>query len=384
MQDYQGTVLPGPSESLVGLNATSDFRVLFKKQVNVAVGKGGIYYYSEACSSRIIGVDSQLLVARDADANVVRQAEPGKAPNTVRLDVIGPSLTWFWQQYGAEKYFNQNLAFIRELERNLNLESALHGQGVRYEVQAQVNQLGVMYGSPLTYFLEVGDRIKNHQVDQVLICLDPSGLGKELVMFEFNRTVDDLGMLPQQADWVSMNGDQRYKELGPLTRGLIDWVKAHPQESRKFGYFDGAGRFFFNIGAVEMFKYPRLAQFATDLMRKALLRDQALAQKYGAKIAVAILPTRPIVEVGEKGGDEFKESLDGATMDGSIADLCKELGIPCYDADEPMRVVAMSAYPLFIPGDSHYMPRGGGWMASMLARVMTGTIPNVTPDRSQP
>jgi hypothetical protein len=30
------------------------------------------------------------------------------------------------------------------------------------------------------------------------------------------------------------------------------------------------------------------------------------------------------------------------------------------------------------------MPRGHGWMASMLARVMTGTIANVPPDRSQP
>ncbi|HTB34947.1 MAG TPA: hypothetical protein VK842_08795, partial [bacterium] len=286
MQDYQGTVLPGPSDSLVGINATSDFRVLFKKKLNVAVGPGGILYYSEACSSRIIGVDSQLLVPRDADANLVRQAEPGKPANTIRLDVVGASITWFWQQYGKEKYFNQNLAFVRELERNLNLESALHGQGLRYEVQAHVNQLGVMYGSPLTYFLEVGDRIKDHHVDQVLICIDPAGLGRELTLFYFNRTVDDLGMLPPQADWESMNGAERYKELGPVTRGLIDWVKANPKEADEFAYFDGVGRLLFRCTDMELLKYPRMQQFAKDLMRKALLRDMALAQKYGAKISV--------------------------------------------------------------------------------------------------
>ncbi|HTB33402.1 MAG TPA: hypothetical protein VK842_00940, partial [bacterium] len=375
MQDYQGTVLPGPSEGMTGINASSDFRTLLKKKLNVAVGPGGILYYSEACSARIIGVDSQLLVPRDADANNVRQPEPGKPPHTIRLDVIGASITWFWQQYGAEKYFNQNLAFIRELERNLNLESALHGQGIRYEVQAHVNQLGVMHGSPLTYFLQIGDRIKGHQVDQVLICMDPASLGRELCLFYFNRTVDDLGMLPQQADWESMNGGERYKELGPVTRGLIDWVKANPKEAGEFASFDGVGRLTFKCSDVQLLKYPRMQQFAKDLMRKALLKDMALAKKYGATVAVAIIPNRNIVEVGEGGGDEFKEGLDGAYIDQPIWDLCKELGIPCYDADEPMRVVALGAYPLFIPADSHYMPRGHGWMASMLARVMTGTIP---------
>jgi hypothetical protein len=384
MFDYQGTLLPGPSENLMGINGTSDFRMLLKKHLEAVVGPGGVFYFAEACSSRIIGVDPNLLVPRDADANMVRQKEPPKPPNTIRLDVIGASLTWFWQQYGGEKAFNENLAFIRELERNLNLESALHGQGVRYEVLAHVNQLGVMFGSPLTYFLEVGDRIKGHQVDQVLICLDPADLGKEIELFEFNRTVDDLGMLPPQADWNDLNGEQRYKELGPLTREFIDWVKAHPAESQDWGYIDGVGRFFFKVRDVELLKYPRVAQFAMALMRKALLRNQALAAKYGAKISVAILPSRNVVEVGEKGGDEFKEGLDGAYIDQPIWDVCKELGIPCYDTTEPMRAVALGAYPLFIPSDSHYMPRGHGWMASMLARVMTGTIPNVPPDRTQP
>ena len=384
MQDYQGTLLPGPSPSLAGINGTSDFRVLLKKKLNAVVGPGGIVYYSEACSSRIIGVDTQLVVPRDADANNVRQQEPGKPPHTIRLDVIGASITWFWQSYGPEKTFNHNLAFIRELERNLNLESALHGQGTRYEVQANVNQLGLMHGSPITYFLQVGDRLKGHQVDQVLICMDPASLARELCLFYFNRTVDDLGMLPQQADWPSMTGDERYKELGPVTRGLIDWVKANPREAGEFAAFDDAGRLTFKCKDIQLLKYPRMQQFAKDLMRKALLKDQALAQKYGATIAVAIIPNRNIVEVGEQGGDEFKEGLEGAYMDQPVWDVCKELGIPCYDADEPMRLVALGAYPLFMPGDSHYEPRGHGWLASMLARVMTGGIANVPPDRSQP
>jgi hypothetical protein len=384
MLDYQGTLLPGPSDNLIGLQGTSDFRVLLKKKLNVVMGPGGIQYYAEACSDRIIGVDTQLLVARDADANIVRQAEPGKPANTIRLDVIGASITWFWQQYGGEKYFNENLAFIRELERNLNLESALRGQGLHYEVQAHVNQLGLMNGSPVTYFLQIGDRIKDHQVDQVLICMDPASLGKELTLFYFNRTVDDLGVLPPQADWESMNGAERYKELGPVTRSLLDWCKANPKEASEFSAFDGAGRLIYKCSDQNLLKYPRMAQFARELIHKALVKDMALAAKYGAKVSVAIIPNRNIVEVGEKGGDEFKEGLDGAYIDQPIWDACKELGVPCYDADEPMRVVALGAYPLFIPSDSHYMPRGHGWMASMLARVMTGSIANVTPDRSQP
>jgi hypothetical protein len=386
MYDYQGTNLPGRAAdaTMIGPNATSDFRMLLKKTLSAVAGPGGILYYSEACSSRIIGVDTQLLVPKDADANLMRQYEPGKPANTVRLDVVGASITWFWQQYGPEKTFNENLAFIRELERNLNLEEALHGQGKRYEVLAQVNQLGVMDGSPLTYFLQVGDRLKDHQVDQVLICLDPAAIGREVCLFYFNRTVDDLGMLPQQADWESKNGAERYKDLGPITRGLIDWAKANPKEASEFCTFDAVGRFIFKYRDIEMLRFPRMQQFAKDIFRKALTRDRDLAAKYGATVAVAIIPNRNIVEVGENGGDWYKEGLDGAFADQPIWELCKEMGIPVYDADEPMRAVALTAYPLFIPADSHYMPRGHGWMASMLARVMTGTIPNVPPDRSQP
>jgi hypothetical protein len=382
MTDYQGTLLPGPSPSLVGINATSDFRVLLKNNLQVISGPGGIFYFSEACSGRIIGVDGQLMVPNDADANNVRQQEPGKPANTIRLDVVGASLTWFWQQYGTEKTFNQNLAFIRELERNLNLESALHGQGKRYEVLAQVNQLGVMFGSPPTYFLEVGDRIKNHQVDQVLICVDHQSLNRELGNFLFNRTVDDLGVLPPQADWEGMTGPERYKQLGPITRGLIDWIKAHPDESRDWAYFDGIGRLWFK-GNTPL-AIPRLQQFILDILRKAFQRDQALAAKYGATVAVAILPARDVVEIGEKGGDDFYDHINGAWLDKQLFDLVTSMGMPCYDVVDPMRLVALGAYPLFVPADSHYMPRGHGWMASMVAREMTGSIPSIPPDRSQP
>jgi hypothetical protein len=298
-----------------------------------------------------------------------------------RLLVVGDSMVYFWREYGAEKAYNVNLSFIRQLEFNLNLESGLAGLDRRYEVLGQATQLGGMTGGAATYFLTLGEAVKRRQIDEVVITVDYMSLCKELFMFTTNRTVDDLATQPQAADWLTMDGDERYKELGPLTRGFIDWVKAHPAESKAYVRFDQTGRLGFLKPDREILAWPPFTAFGVAVMRKALLRCQALARAQGATVSILLLPSRDLVEVGEAGGDDYYGHLNPAAMDRPLADMAAAIGVKCYGLTEAMRLLALPLYPLIIPGDHHYNFRGQGWLASMLARLMTGGLEIPIPNR---
>jgi hypothetical protein len=384
LSDYQGTLLTGPSADLVGINATSDRRVLLKQQISVQTGTEGVFFVSECGGNRLIGVDSRLNFENSEDPNTIRQAETVKPAGTTRFALVGDSMSFFWQPGLAEKRENINLSFVRSLELQLNLDSALRGMGRRYEVLSWTRNLGSMNGCPATYVLQLGDSLWSHQIDEVLIQVDYRSLWQAVTTFISNRTVDDMPILDPQADWYSMGGKARYRELGPLTRGLIDWVREHPNESRGVAHLDN-GRFIFdhsedraNLGI------PRIQEFAVALMRKALLKCQALAKSHGASVAIYLLPTRDLVEMGEKGGYDYYENINHAWMDKSFSDMAASIGIPCYNLTEPARLMALPFFPLIVPADHHYNARAQGWLAEVLARQITGSLPNFTPDRSAP
>jgi hypothetical protein len=90
------------------------------------------------------------------------------------------------------------------------------------------------------------------------------------------------------------------------------------------------------------------------------------------------------VEIGENGGDDYYDHINHAWMDKPLADLAASIGMDCYNLTEPARLVALPFYPLVEPGDNHYTPRGQGWLAELLARQITGSLPLYTPDRSTP
>jgi len=371
--DYQGTVLAGPSADLIGINATSDRRILLKKDVSIAQGAGGVLYVSEPASNRVIGVDSQLLFDNDVDINAIRAYWP-KPDGTTRVLVVGDSMVFFRRSYTPEKRFNVNLDFARQLELNLNLESALRGQGRRYEVQCMADQLGPMTGGTATYFLAQAGRMDGRQIDEVLVVIDYMSLCKELFMFAGNRTVDDLATVPMQADWPSMSGAERYKEFGPLTRGLIDEVRTHPERFAGYMDVDGQGNLHFLKKDRDILALPRFQEFGAAVMRKALSRCKAEAGKNGARLSIVLLPSRDLVEIGELGGDDYYDHINPPYMDQPLADVAASLGIRCYNLTTVMRLVALPFYPLIDPRDHHYNFRAQGWAASMLAREMTGSL----------
>ena len=134
-------------------------------------------------------------------------------------------------------------------------------------------------------------------------------------MFCNNQTVDDLAVLGFQADWQDMDGAQRYRELGPLTKGLIDWVREHPKETKGVAHFSDRGCLVFD-DYPRFFSVPRFRDFAVAVMRKALLKCKAEAQSHGASVAIYVLPTRDLVEVRERGGDEeIKARVEGVYTD---------------------------------------------------------------------
>jgi len=396
LSDYQGTPLPGPSGYMIGINASADRRVMVPGDVNMAAGAGGVFYVSEHLCNRVIGVDSPLIFGNNDDVNNVRQTENPKPAGTIRLAVLGGSVSFYWFPGTPENRENINLSLIRELELRLNFESALKGTGKRYEVMPFVRILGRMNGSPSTFMFELGDDLWSRQIDEVLIQVDNQTLWREITMFCYNQTVDDLAVLGPQLDWQGMDGAQRYRKLGPLTRGLIDWVREHPKESKGVAHFDDKDNLVFDDNP-QPFSVPRIREFAVALMRKALLKCKAEAKAHGASVAIYLLPTRDLVEVREAGGDaEIKARVAGqstdygggpiyqALMDKPLADMAAGIGIPCYNLTEPMRLVAAPIYPLIVAGDQHYTPRAQGWIAEILARQITGDIPSYTPDRDAP
>jgi hypothetical protein len=384
LSDYQGTPLPGPSADMIGINATGDRRLMVPGDVNMAVGAGGVYYVCERVCNRVIGVDSQLFFKNDDEITDVRRKETAKPAGTFRLAVLGGSLSFFWQPYTPEKRENINLSMVRQLELRLNLESALNGTGRHYEVLPFVRVLGSMNGSPATFMFQLGDDLWKRQVDEVLIQVDYQTLWREITTFCYNQTVDDLAVLGYQLDWQSMDGAQRYKELGPLTRGLIDWVREHPEESKGVAHFDKNDNLVFDGDRRALLSVPRIREFALAVLRKALLKCKAEAAAHGASVAIFMLPTRDLVEVAEHGGDDQSDHIDEAFLDKPVADMAAGIGIPCYNLTEPMRLVAVPVYPLIIPDDAHYTARSQGWMAELLAREITGSIPSYTPDRDAP
>jgi hypothetical protein len=46
-----------------------------------------------------------------------------------------------------------------------------------------------------------------------------------------------------------------------------------------------------------------------------------------------------------------------------------ELGLPCLNLTDGVRLVDLPAYPLFKPGDDHYNERGHQWMGREAARL---------------
>ncbi|HTA17442.1 MAG TPA: hypothetical protein VK786_06830 [bacterium] len=383
ISDYQGTPLPGPSADMIGINASGDRRMLVPDDVNMVAGPGGFFYVCERTCNRVIGVDSHLFFGNNDEITTVRQTENPKPAGTIRLAVLGGSLSFFWQAQTPEKRENINLSLVRELELRLNLESALNGTGKRYEVMPFVRVLGSMNGSPSTFMFQLGDDLWSRQIDQVLIQVDYQTLWREVTMFCYNQTVDDLAVLGPQLDWQGMDGAERYKELGPLTRGLIDWVRAHPKECQGVAHFDKRGNLVFEADR-QLLSVPAIRAFALAVMRKALLKCKAEAQAHGATVAIYLLPTRDLVEVGEVGGDDYVDRMNHALMDKPLADLAADIGIPCYNLTEPIRLMAVPMYPIIIPNDHHYNSRAQGWIAEILAREITGSLPSYTPDRGEP
>ncbi|HTA16756.1 MAG TPA: hypothetical protein VK786_03315 [bacterium] len=401
LSDYQGTPLPGPSGYMIGINATSDRRTMVPGDVNMAVGAAGVFYVCERACNRVIGVDSPLIFGNGDDVNNVRQTENPKPAGCIRLAVLGSSLSFYWWDGSPENRENINLSLVRELELRLNLESALKGTGKRYEVLPFVRRLGEMNGSPSTFMFELGDELWSRQIDEVLIQVDYQTLWREVTTFCYNQTVDDLAVMGFQdewADWQYMDGAQRYRKLGPLTRGLIDWVREHPKESEGVAHFDGKGKLVFDDDRdlYQLLSVPRIREFALAVMRKALLKCKAEAKAHGASVAIYLLPTRNLVEVGELGGDaeiqarvgglftDDDDHINPAFMDKPLADMAAGIGVPCYNLTEAMRLVAVPMYPLIIPGDQHYNARAQGWIAEILARQITGDLPSYAPDRDSP
>lgn len=373
MNDYQGTPLLGPTADLVGINGNSDRRLLLKGPVGLAVGPEGMIYAAEAVSGRIVGADRQLFIDAGTDINVIRAGET-KPVGVKRLLLVGDSLAYFWRDYTPDKRFNVSLSFARQLELDLNLESALAGQGGRYEVEALTEQLGNMSGGTTSLYLTRADRVKGRGIDEVLIVVDYMSFTKELLMFANNQTDDDLATLGFQLDWQGMKGAERYKLYGPLRRGLVDDIRSHPLDYKGYADFDDKGNLRFLGDSRELYKLPRIQQFARDLLQKALLKCQARAAKDGATLSVVLLPTRDLVEMGEGGGDDFYEHLNADSLDAPILAAAHALKIPSYCLTPVMRLVALPFYPLIGKADHHYNHRGQGWLASMLARQMTGSL----------
>jgi sugar lactone lactonase YvrE len=365
MTDYQGTSLPTPSGDMIGINASSDSRLFLKQQVAMLTGASGMIYVAESASNRVLGVDSNLMLPNGAEANSFRMPET-KPKDSTRLLLVGSSLIYYWRDYGPEKRYNVNLSFVRQLELNLNLESALQGRGQRYEVLCKGEQLGLMPGGTASYFLGLGKLLPGRQIDEVLIVIDYMSLSKELFSFLRQRTLNDLATLPVETDWLELSPAQKYKELGPLTRGLIDDVRKHPEPGMEL---DKSGALLLQ-GGRRLFENPRFQKFGVEVMRKALLKGQALARAHGARLSIVLLPTRDLVEIGEGGGDDFYDHINPPAMNQPLADMAAEIGVKCYDLTPDLRLVALPFYPLVIPVDHHYNYRAQGWLAYLLARQL--------------
>jgi len=380
MSDFQGAALPGPSLDLMGPGASSDRRQLLKQTVCLQAASNGTYYATESVGNRILGFDSQLLQETNQDNNALRMNQP-KPRGAQRLLVVGDSMAYYWQSLSPEKRPNIFLNFVRQLELNLNLESALQGTGQRWETWGMVRQLAGEPG-PANFFPQKAPELRGHQVDRVLIVLDYMSVCRDAFAFTFNRTEDDLNTLPQQADWFAA-GNQQYSQLGPLTRGLFDWVRSHPTEVKGVAEIDPAGRLYFMRRDRELLDVPRFREFAAAVLKKSLRRCKAAAEAQGAKLAVVLLPTRDLVAICEGGGDDCYDHINTAWLDQPLADAAQDLGIGCYNLTEPARLVAVPLYPFTSMSDHHYGPRGQTWLATLLAREMTGTVPSISPVRGR-
>lgn len=366
LSDYQGRPLAGGE----GPQAAQR-RTLFAGPLALLPGPSGMLYVADSRSSRVLGLDMNLMVDNNTEARLMRMGE-AKPAGVDRILVVGTSMTYDWLPSGPQDPYDVHLSFVRQLESYLNLESALQGKGGHYEVLSLSKPLGAMSGGPDTFFLQHGAEYRAHQVDEALLALDYMGLCKELEAFAVGLTQDDMALVdPQPALWQNMTSQERYQALGPLSRAFVDYVRAHPDQCKGSVEFDERGWVAFRKKDRDLLEFPPFRDFALALLAKTLKRCRDFAKQEGFKLAVVLYPTRDLVEVGEQGGDDYYDHINGAVLDAPLQGICARLGLRCYALTDEARLLAPDFYPWVQLGDHHLSSRSQGWLAFLLARKMT-------------
>ena len=299
--------------------------------------------------------------------------EVAKPAGVKRVLVVGSSNSFLVNSgVGADP----ELVLPGRLQAWLNLLGALQGKPWRYDVRLHAETLSLM-GSPATYLLQAEASLDKAHLDAVVVDLMPIDVLNELIAFGHFKTHDDITAAPFDAQEALRDWSERAKELGPLQKELLAYLKTKPARVSDFWGVDKEGKLLikeeYNL---ELLRDPKILSLAVRVMEKAFHQAAALAKRHHLKVIVNLYPLAAQLSPAEMagGGRFISAETMGDPLHAPLAAAAARQGLSLIDLVPEAQLLDPVHGPLVTQDDHHYNLQGHEWMGFLLARKLLGKL----------
>jgi DNA-binding beta-propeller fold protein YncE len=353
-----------PDSSAVMVTPTVHIYQPFSPPVNFALDPDTARIYASVSNAN--QVSAANLQRLDWDYNINETKLLPKPAGSQRLLFLGSSvLTWD----GAFNIERQHW-WPKRFEQFMALKRAMRGCGTPLEVEVlQLSGNTGFTGSAIGSVPRWAPVAAKSEVDELVLAVNELDLAQEALGAFRNASHDDVADPVFDPEWVTeQESENKFKDLGPLSRKLYDIYKASP------GRFHGAlmqgphgvedNPDYDNDGDVGALDDPEIRAIGLQIIRKAMVIAAQAAKQNGIRLKIVLFPVRQDLTDAE-----FRTDLPttAETMGEPLGQYCSELGIGFVNMIPTLRMLEPTIFPLF--ATVHLLERGHFWFGWTLAEL---------------